>query len=266
MQLPAIANSAQRLPAIAPRPEPVCQNEAQAMRQLWRSALVAILEEFETDERAREYLQSRDGRMVLEMAGIEQPKLDRLNLKATYLLSKEEQRTKAKESARELDKKRKHDRELKQARLKQQKIEAAERKEAKQRIAEKHRRIREIDRRVAQQKAAQEAQKPSGQLFMIDPGRPIEQPTLPAPNGPRPESLSGRIWAECDRLLAAGAMPTNTLLIAAFPGENGTTLSTQKTRWASACRAAGIALPTRSGPGRRPRAELENAAISIAAE
>lgn len=248
-----------RLPAIAPRPEPTPEAELRGMRAMWRSALCLILEDFESDERAREYLRSRDGRMVLEMAGVDGSRLDRLNLKATYLLSKEEQHARGKESAREFAAKCKRNRELEQARLKRERAEAAERKESKLRHTEYIKRVREIDRRVAKQKAAQEAPKPSGQLFMVSPGRPVEELALPVAKPPRHGSLSSQIRAECDRLLAAGREPTHALMIAAFPDANEGTLRAQRTRWAAARRAAGRILPAPArslalpAPKREPR-------------
>lgn len=234
MQLPAITNSAQRLPAIAPRPEPTPEAELRGMRALWRSALCFILEDFGDDHaRAREYLRSRDGRLVAEFAGVDTSRLDKLNLKATYLLSKEEQHAKAQEAARELEAKRRQNRELKQAREAREKREAAERKEAKQRIAEKLYRIREIDRRVAKQKAAQEAPKPHGQLVVIDPGRPAAKPLPPVGRGPapRPDSLAGRVREFCDKLAARGIAPTAPLLAQAFPDAHKGTLGQQLVRW-----------------------------------
>lgn len=234
MQLPAIANPAQRLPAIAPRPEPITRSEAAAMRQMWKSALVLILEDFGDDHvAARLYLRSRDGRLVMEYAGVDGSRLDKLNLRATYLLSKSEQAEKAKEARDRQAAERLRNRELEQARLARERAEAAERKEAKQRIAEKLYRIREIDRRVAKQKAAQEAPKPHGQLVVIDPGRPAAKPLPPVGRGPapRPDSLAGRVREFCDKLAARGIAPTAPLLAQAFPDAHKGTLGQQLVRW-----------------------------------
>lgn len=231
--IPAIANPAQRLPAIAPRPEPTPEVEVRGMRQLWRSALVLILGDFETEDQARRYLQSRDGRLVMEYAGVDGSRLDKLNLRATYLLSKAERAEKAQEARDRQAAERLRNRELEQARLARERAEAAERKEAKQRIAEKLYRIREIDRRVAKQKAALEAQKASGLLFMVSPGRPAAKPLPPVGRGPapRPDSLAGRVREFCDKLAARGIAPTAPLLAQAFPDAHKGTLGQQLVRW-----------------------------------
>ncbi|PJN95087.1 hypothetical protein CNY89_10590 [Amaricoccus sp. HAR-UPW-R2A-40] len=54
--------------------------ETRAMRTMWQAALRAILAEFSTEDEARRYLASKDGRMVLQFAGFDGARLDRLSL------------------------------------------------------------------------------------------------------------------------------------------------------------------------------------------
>lgn len=60
------------------RPGP---GEVLRMQRLWQAVLVATLEEM-TEDRARRYLESQDGRMVRELAGVEVRDPRRLNMRA----------------------------------------------------------------------------------------------------------------------------------------------------------------------------------------
>lgn len=54
--------------------------QARAMRTMWQAALRVILAEFDTEAEARRYLESKDGRLVLQFAGFDGAQLDRLSL------------------------------------------------------------------------------------------------------------------------------------------------------------------------------------------
>lgn len=56
-------------------------SEVRAMRRLWAAVLCSTLEEMADEAAARRYLNSRDGRMVLELAEYDAVRAARLSLK-----------------------------------------------------------------------------------------------------------------------------------------------------------------------------------------